>query len=91
VIISIFGVIHGLGFATALSEIGIPKNQFLSSLLSFNFGVELGQIAIILLAYFLISKWFSHKTWYKERVVYPISIIIACISIYWTIERLLTT
>jgi hypothetical protein len=89
VIISIFGVIHGLGFATALSEIGIPKNQFLSSLLSFNFGVELGQIAIILLAYFLISKWFSHKTWYKERVVYPISTIIACISIYWVIERLL--
>ena len=84
-----FGLIHGLGFATALSEIGIPKNQFFSSLLSFNLGVELGQITIILLAYFLISKWFSDKVWYKERIVFPISSIIGCIALYWTIERIL--
>ena len=84
-----FGLIHGLGFATALSEIGIPKNQFFSSLLSFNLGVELGQITIILLAYLLISKWFSDKIWYKERMVLPISSIIGCIALYWTIERIL--
>ena len=84
-----FGLIHGLGFATALSEIGIPKNQFFSSLLSFNLGVELGQITIILLAYFLISKWFSNKIWYKKRMVLPISSIIGCIALYWTIERIL--
>ena len=84
-----FGLIHGLGFATALSEIGIPKNQFFSSLLSFNLGVELGQITIILLAYLLISKWFSDKVWYKERIVLPISSIIGCIALYWTIERIL--
>ena len=82
-----FGLIHGFGFATALSEIGIPKNQFFSSLLSFNLGVEIGQITIILLAYFLIAKWFSGKIWYKERIVYPISTIIGCVALYWTIER----
>jgi hypothetical protein len=84
-----FGLIHGLGFAKALSEIGIPNNQFFSSLLSFNLGVEFGQITIILLTYFVFSKWFSDKIWYKERIVYPISTIIAIIALYWTIERIL--
>jgi hypothetical protein len=84
-----FGLIHGLGFASALQEIGLPKGQFLSSLLSFNLGVEFGQITIILAAYFLVSKWFSDKKWYKERIVYPISSVIGCIALYWTIERIL--
>lgn len=87
-LIFIFGLIHGLGFATALKEIGIPKEQFFTSLLSFNIGVELGQITIILAAYFLISKWFSNKIWYKERIVYPISTVIGCVALYWTIERI---
>jgi hypothetical protein len=84
-----FGLIHGLGFANALNEIGLPKNQFLTSLLSFNLGVELGQLTVILAAYFLISKWFNKKHWYKERIIYPISSIIGCIALYWTIERIL--
>ena len=88
-LIIIFGLIHGLGFAYALKEIGIPKVQFFTCLFSFNFGVELGQIVVILLAYFLISKWFAYESWYKDRVVYPISSIIACVALYWVIERIL--
>jgi hypothetical protein len=84
-----FGLIHGLGFANALNEIGLPKNQFITSLLSFNLGVELGQITVILAAYFIVGKWFSNKVWYKERIVYPISSVIGCIALYWTIERIL--
>lgn len=84
-----FGLIHGLGFAKALSEIGMPKNQFFTSLFSFNIGVEMGQITVIIAAYFIISKWFSNKIWYKERVVYPISSVIACVALYWVIERIL--
>ena len=84
-----FGLIHGLGFAKALNEIEMPKNQFFSSLLSFNLGVEMGQVTVIVTAYFIISKWFSKKIWYKERVVYPISSVIACIALYWVIERIL--
>lgn len=84
----IFGLIHGMGFASALKDIGIPKEHFFSVLFSFNLGVELGQISVILIAYFTISKWFSKKNWYLERIVYPVSSIIACISLYWTIERL---
>jgi hypothetical protein len=87
-IIFIFGLIHGMGFARALQEIGIPPNNFSSALLFFNLGVEFGQITVIFLAYILLSKWFSSKAWYNERIVFPISSVIACFSIYWIIERL---
>ncbi len=87
-VIFLFGLIHGMGFASALKEIGTPQTNFLSSLLSFNFGVEFGQITIILLAYFLISKWYINKPWYKLRIVYPISSIIGCIALFWTIQRI---
>ena len=87
--IFVFGLIHGMGFASALQEIGIPKTQFFTCLFSFNLGVELGQIVVILMAYLLLSKWFRHKSWYKERLVYPISSLIGCIALYWTIERIL--
>ena len=90
VVIFCFGLIHGMGFANALNIFGLPKDQFVTSLISFNIGVELGQITIILTTYFLISKWFSEKSWYKERVVYPISSIIGCIALYWTIQRILS-
>ena len=88
-IVFAFGLIHGLGFATALKEIGLPKEQFFSALFSFNLGVELGQFVIVFAAYFLVAKWFSNKNWYKERIVYPISSIIGCFALYWTIERIL--
>lgn len=88
-IIFVFGLIHGMGFASALQQLGIPKEEFFTSLFSFNIGVELGQIVVILLAYFLISKWFAAKSWYKERVVYPLCSLIGCISLYWLIERIL--
>lgn len=88
-IIFVFGLIHGMGFATALKEIGIPKEQFFTCLFSFNLGVEFGQIVVVLLTYFLIGKWLSNKLWYKERIVYPISSAIGCIALYWTIERIL--
>lgn len=87
-IVFLFGLIHGMGFATALNEIEIPKNNFLSALLSFNIGVEFGQITIIFLAYILVSKWFSKKVWYEARIVYPLSSVIGCIALYWTIERI---
>ena len=90
VIIGLFGLIHGLGFASALKDIGIPENHFLSSLLFFNIGVESGQVLIIIAAYYLVSKWFSTKVWYKQRIVYPLSCVTGCIALYWMIQRILT-
>ena len=87
-IIFSFGLIHGMGFANALKDIGLPQTHFLASLLFFNLGVELGQVTIILAAYLLISRWFSQKVWYKERIAYPISSVIGCIALYWTIQRM---
>lgn len=86
-IIFIFGLIHGMGFASVLSELGLPENKFFTSLITFNIGVELGQITVILIAWFLLGKWFSQKVWYRQRIVIPISIVIAVIGLYWTIER----
>lgn len=86
-IVFVFGLIHGMGFASALTELGLPKNQFFSSLITFNVGVELGQITVILISWFLIGKWFSDKPWYRKRIVMPISVVIALFGLYWTIER----
>lgn len=86
-IVFIFGLIHGLGFASALTDLGLPKNEFVNGLITFNIGVELGQITVILTAWLLVGMWFSKKPWYKQRVVIPISAIIALIALYWTIER----
>lgn len=88
-IMGVFGWIHGMGFAAAIADLGFPKNRFIASLLSFNLGVECAQIAVIGIVYLCISKPFSKKSWYKNRIVYPVSSVIACIAVYWTIERLL--
>lgn len=86
-IVFFFGLVHGMGFASALTQLGLPPSAYLTSLLSFNLGVELGQLTIILGAYLLVGRWFSQKTWYRARVVYPASACIALIALYWTIER----
>ncbi len=86
-IVFLFGLVHGMGFAGALSELGLPPSSFWSALLSFNIGVELGQLAVILGAYLLLGKWFSAKKWYRNFVIKPISAGIALVALYWTIER----
>ncbi len=87
-IVFLFGLVHGMGFASVLSEIGLPQNAYLSSLIMFNVGVELGQVTVILAAYFLLAKWFSKKPYYRSRIVIPISAIIALVAFYWAIERI---
>ena len=86
-IVFMFGLIHGMGFASALNEIGLPRNQFFTSILSFNIGVELGQVAVILAVFALLIVPFGKKTWYRQRIVYPLSAVIALIAAWWTIER----
>lgn len=83
-----FGLVHGMGFAGALAEIGLPENNLLSSIISFNVGVELGQIAIILLANFVLIKWINNKQWYRSRFLVPASVCIAVFALWLTYERL---
>jgi hypothetical protein len=87
IIVFAFGLIHGLGFSSVLSDLGLPKKEFLNGLISFNIGVELGQLAIIIFAWYLCVKWVHQKPWYRKWVVHPLSAIIALTAIYWTIER----
>jgi len=87
VIIFLFGLVHGMGFASALTELGLPPAGYLNSLLSFNSGVELGQVTVILGAWLLLGKWFSQRAWYRHRVVNPASMTIALVALYWTLER----
>lgn len=89
IVIFIFGLFHGMGFANALQENGLASQHFITSLLSFIIGVELGQITVIIIAYFLITKWFSNKEYYYSKIVYPLSSIIAIVAVHWTIDRIL--
>jgi len=81
-----FGLIHGMGFAGALTSFRLPEGRFLSALLGFNAGVELGQLTVLLIAAALTVK-FWNKPWYRNKISIPCSIIIACIGLYWAIER----
>jgi len=82
-----FGLLHGMGFAGVLQEIGLPRSEFLTALLTFNLGVELGQLSVITLAYLLVGLWWKNKPWYRQRIVRPLSILIAAVGFYWTVER----
>ena len=83
-----FGLVHGMGFASALSSLGLPSNSYLTSLVMFNVGVELGQLTVILTAWFLLAKWFGDKPYYHKYIVIPLSSLIAAIALYWAIQRI---
>jgi hydrogenase/urease accessory protein HupE len=82
-----FGLLHGLGFAGVLSSLGLPRSEFLTALLSFNLGVEGGQLAVIGLATLLLGLPFRHRGWYRQRVVIPASCLIAIVGLYWSVQR----
>ena len=81
-----FGLIHGFGFASVLSDLGLPQTALLLALVGFNVGVELGQIAIVAvflpLAYALRGSWF-----YRRLILIAGSGLIALIAAIWFVER----
>ena len=83
-----FGLLHGMGFAGVLRDLGLPRSQFIPALVSFNVGVELGQLAVIAAAFLLVGAWFGKRAWYRSRVTVPASACIALIGVYWTVERI---
>lgn len=84
-----FGLLHGLGFAGVLHEVGLPHGQFVPALVSFNVGVELGQLAVITVAYLALGIWGRNKSWYRPRVVIPASATVAAVGLFWTVQRVL--
>jgi hypothetical protein len=86
-LVFMFGLLHGLGFAGVLRELGLPRDQFVTALLTFNLGVEGGQLTVIAAA--MLAAWpLMKKGWYRQRVVIPASVLIAMVGMYWTIARL---
>ncbi|MDP2053647.1 MAG: HupE/UreJ family protein [Acidobacteriota bacterium] len=83
-----FGLLHGLGFAGVLRELGLPRGEFLTGLLAFNVGVEGGQLTVIAIAMLLVWP-FVNRGWYRHRVVIPASLVIAAIGLYWTVTRVI--
>jgi hydrogenase/urease accessory protein HupE len=88
VIVAVFGAFHGLGFASGLSEHGIPQDGFLIALTGFNLGVEGAQLSVIALA-FALTYWLKDEPTYRRWVVIPASAAIAVTGLYWAIQRLL--
>ncbi|MDJ0882006.1 MAG: HupE/UreJ family protein [Gammaproteobacteria bacterium] len=88
-IVFIFGLLHGMGFAGVLTALGLPENEFVTALITFNVGVELGQISVILLAFFAVFWIRKQKNIYRKTIVIPGSIAIAAMGLYWTWERVM--
>ncbi|MES2854980.1 MAG: HupE/UreJ family protein [Bdellovibrionota bacterium] len=86
IVVFIFGLIHGMGFASVLAELGIPRDHVLSALLSFNVGVELGQLTVLAGAFLLVG-WFTKKRWYRKVIVIPVSAAIAATGFVWAFQR----
>ncbi len=87
-VVFVFGLIHGLGFASSLSDVPFPEHGFVLALLGFNFGVDFGQLFIIGLA-FLAVGWFRAKPWFHRRVAIPCCLVIAAIGLFWFVQRVI--
>ena len=83
-----FGLLHGMGFAGVLRDLGLPPSQFLTALITFNGGVEAGQLTVIVLAFAAVACWRSNGTTYRRLVVQPASLLIALVGLYWTVQRI---
>lgn len=81
-----FGLLHGMGFAGVLGELGIDKDQKLLSVIAFNLGVELGQL-MILTALLPILLYVGKRHWYQKYGLQASSAIIALIALQWCISR----
>jgi hypothetical protein len=81
-----FGLIHGFGFASVLTDLGLPQDTLLVALVGFNLGVEGGQLAII--AAFLPLAFALRRTWVYRRLIFTGgSAAIALVAAIWLVER----
>ena len=83
-----FGLLHGLGFAGVLGQLGLPEQERLVGLLGFNVGIELGQLLVIAIALASVG-WCRRRRWYRARITVPLSVAIAAVGLFWSVERVL--
>jgi hypothetical protein len=87
-LVFLFGLLHGLGFAGILQDIGPASGQFLLSLAAFNVGVEFGQLAVIA-ACFAVLGWTAGRPWRHQYVVAPASVVIGIVGMGWFVQRVM--
>ena len=87
-LIFLFGLLHGMGFAGALGSLDLPRTNFLATVVSFNIGVELAQIAVLTAAAGLVRAAALDAARYRRVIVQPVSLAIGATGIVWAIERL---
>jgi len=85
---ALFGLVHGFGFAGTLTEVGLPEDRIVSALLGFNLGVEIGQIAIVLL-FFLIVSLLRNIQYLRGLSLEPLAaVFLVSLGSFWFIERI---
>jgi hypothetical protein len=88
VVVFLFGLLHGLGFASMLSDFGLPDNDFLTALLSFNVGVEFGQLSILGGGWLLVFLCVRDSDFRRKWIIRPVSILIGITGLVWFVQRL---
>ena len=86
-IAAVFGLIHGLGFASVLSELGLPRDALVRALIGFNIGVELGQLAFVVVI--MPSLVWASRPGRLPRLPHILSVIVALVGAVWMVEHLL--
>ena len=81
----LFGLIHGFGFASVLREIGLPTHKFWVALVTFNLGVEIGQVIIVAAVFLIVSRLYSHEFYPKAATA--CTAVIAALGSFWFISR----
>lgn len=82
-----FGLLHGLGFAGALSAIGLPPGEIPIALLFFNVGVELGQLAFVFVILLALKAGTAARLGFPKGAELVPAYVIGTLAMYWTLER----
>ena len=83
----LFGLVHGFSFASVLAEFGLPQQALAPSLFAFNFGVEIGQACIVVVAASLLALLRRRNQTVSRRVLVVGSVCVILAGTYWFIER----
>ncbi len=87
-LVFVFGLLHGMGFASVLRQLPMPRAEFFTALLTFNAGVELAQVSFIVAGMFLLAHWRRQGDLYRQWVVAPASLMIALVGVLLAVQRL---
>jgi hydrogenase/urease accessory protein HupE len=89
-----FGLLHGFGFASALSEIGLPQTEIPAALLAFNVGVEIGQVVFVVSVICILQLFTqslkslkADSTNWLQKIEKPVAYAVGSITMLWTLER----